>query len=219
MSGAQEPDLEGIATNPIRVLIADDHVTVREGLAAIIGRQADMLMVAEAASGSAAVEHWQQHRPDVTLLDLRMPGMDGILALSAIRRHEPAARVVVLTTFDTDQDISRAIGAGARGYLLKDAPREEMLDCIRRVHAGETVIPPALVAKLAAGVSSVPLTAREHEVLRLLAQGRANREIAEKLFVSETTVKSHLRSLFAKLEVLNRAEAIAVAARRGLVHL
>lgn len=219
MSGVHGPDVKGIATNPIRVLIADDHVTVREGLSAIIGRQADMVMVAEAATGNAAVELWQHHRPDVTLLDLRMPGMDGILALSAIRRHEPAARLVVLTTFDTDQDISRAIGAGAKGYLLKDAPREEMLDCIRRVHAGETVVPPALVAKLAAGVSSAPLTAREHEVLRLLAQGRANREIAEKLFVSETTVKSHLRSLFAKLEVLNRAEAIAVAARRGLVHL
>lgn len=219
MSSIDGPDTKEIPAGPIRVLIADDHVTVREGLAAIIGRQPDMSMVAEAATGKEAVELWQHHRPDVGLLDLRMPELDGILALSAIRRLQPSARLIVLTTFDTDQDISLAIGAGAKGYLLKDAPREDMLDCIRRVHAGATVIPPALVAKLAAGISSVPLTAREHEVLTLLAQGSANREIAEKLFVSETTVKSHLRSLFSKLDVLNRAEAIAVAARRGLIRL
>ncbi len=215
----RKPAAKGIQTSQIRVLIADDHVTVREGLAAIIGRQPDMVIVAEAANGNEAVVLWRDHRPDVGLIDLRMPDLDGILTISAIRRHEQCARLIVLTTFDTDQDISLAISAGAKGYLLKDAPREEMLECVRRVHAGETVIPPALVAKLAAGVSSVPLTAREQEVLKLLAQGSANKEIAEKLFVSETTVKSHLRGLFSKLEVLNRAEAIAVAARRGLIRL
>jgi two-component system NarL family response regulator len=219
VSATGSPPAPPLLPSRIRVLIADDHVTVREGLAAIIGRQPDMAMVAEAATGKEAVQLWHQHRPDVGLLDLRMPELDGIQALAAIRRQQPAARLIVLTTFDTDQDVSRAIGAGAKGYLLKDAPREEMLDGIRRVHAGATVIPPALVAKLAAGVSSVPLTAREHEVLQLLARGCANREIAGRLFVSETTVKSHLRSLFSKLQVINRAEAIAVAAKRGLVRL
>ena len=219
MSAMESPRAPLLSPDRIRVLVADDHVTVREGLAAIIGRQPDMAMVAEAATGAQAVELWHQHRPDVGLLDLRMPELDGIQALTAIRRRQPAARLIVLTTFDTDQDVSRAIGAGAKGYLLKDAPREEMLDGIRRVHAGATVIAPALVAKLAAGVSSVPLTAREHEVLQLLAHGCANREIAGRLFVSETTVKSHLRSLFSKLQVLNRAGAIAVAAKRGLIRL
>lgn len=206
-------------TKRIRVLIADDHVTVREGLAAIVGRQADLIIVGEAATGKEAVDLWRSTKPDVTLLDLRMPEMDGIGALLAIRAIDPSAHVIVFTTFNTDQDISLAISAGAKGYLLKDAPREEMLDCIRRVHAGETIIPPALVAKLATSISNTPLTARELEVLRLLAQGSPNKEIAAKLFVSETTVKSHLRNLFSKLHVINRAEAIAVAAKRGLIRI
>ena len=203
----------------IRVLIADDHVTVREGLAAIIGRQADMAVAGEAASGRDAVNLWQQCRPDVTLIDLRMPVMDGVIAIGEIRRLDPAARIIVLTTFDTDNDIARAIKAGAKGYLLKDTQREELLDSIRRVHAGETCIPPAVVAKLAASMRSETLSARELEVLTLLARGRSNKEIGLELHISETTVKSHLRSLFAKLDVLSRTEAITVASRRGLVQL
>ncbi|MET2825701.1 response regulator transcription factor [Mesorhizobium shangrilense] len=203
----------------IRVLVADDHVTVREGLTAIIGRQPDMIVVAAAATGRDAADLWLEHRPDVVLLDLRMPVLDGVGAMTEIRQQDPSARIVVLTTFDTDHEISRAIKAGARGYLLKDAQRDELLDCIRKVHAGETCIPASLVAKLAASVSSEELTGREMHVLTLLASGKGNREIGLSLHISETTVKSHLRSIFNKLDVLSRTEAIAVASRRGLVQL
>ena len=207
------------STGKIRILIADDHVTVREGLAAMIGRQADMEVVGEAATGRMAVDLWDGLHPDVALLDLRMPELDGVGAIEAIRQRDPAARIIVLTTFDTDTDIANAIRAGARGYLLKDAQREDLLESIRRVHAGETTIAPSLVAKLAAGVSSAPLTGRELEVLLLLARGKSNREIGADLGISETTVKSHLRSVFTKLNVLSRTEAIAVASRRGLIAL
>jgi DNA-binding NarL/FixJ family response regulator len=203
----------------VRVLIADDHVTVREGLAAMIGRQPDMRVVGEAANGRDAVELWRKHRPDVGLLDLRMPLLDGVAALEQIRREDASARVVMLTTFDTDNEISRAITAGAKGYLLKDAQREELLECIRKVHGGETCIPPSLVAKLAAGMSSEALTGRELDVLGLLALGKSNKEIGANLYISETTVKSHLRSIFTKLNVLSRTEAITAASRRGLVRL
>jgi DNA-binding NarL/FixJ family response regulator len=207
------------STDRIRVLIADDHVTVREGLAAIIHRQPDMTVVAEAETGQSAVRLWRSERPDVTLLDLRMPVLDGVGAIEQIRAEDSLARIVVLTTFDTDNEVSQAIRAGARGYILKDAQREELLNTIRRVHAGETCIPPALVGKLAAGMSSDALTSRELEVLTLLARGQGNRDIGVSLLISETTVKSHLRSIFAKLNVLSRTEAIAVATRRGLVRL
>ena len=203
----------------IRVLVADDHVTVREGLAAIIGRQPDMMIVAEAATGGEAVDFWRDHKPDVALLDLRMPDLDGIAALSLIRDIDPKARLIVLTTYNTEQDISLAVGAGAKGYLLKDAPREQILDCIRRVHSGETVIPPSLVTKLATNISSTPLTHREREVLTSLANGMSNKEIATALCISETTVKAHLRNLFLKLDVLNRTEAISAAVKRGLIKL
>ena len=201
------------------MLIADDHVTVREGLAAMIGRQSDMRVVGEAIDGRAAVGQWRKHRPDVTLLDLRMPALDGVGALEQIRREDASACVVMLTTFDTDSEISRAITAGAKGYLLKDAQREELLECIRRVHGGETCIPASLVAKLAAGISSEALTGRELDVLGLLALGKSNKEIGTNLFISETTVKSHLRSIFGKLNVLSRTEAITAASRRGLVQI
>ncbi len=206
-------------TGKIRVLIADDHVTVLEGLAAIIGRQPDMIVVAQAADGREALDLWKEHRPGLTLLDLRMPMMDGIGVITEIRRHDVSARIIVLTTYDTDNDIYRAIKAGAQGYLLKDARREELLDCIRKVTAGETVIPPALMSKLAAGIANEPLSARELEVLALLARGRSNKEIGARLYISETTVKAHLRSIFAKLNVVSRTEAIGVASRRGLVQL
>lgn len=203
----------------IRVLVVDDHVTVLEGLAAIIDRQADMSVVADAPNGREAVDRWLKHRPDVTLLDLRMPVLDGLGAIAEIHAQDAAARIIVLTTFDTDEDISKAIKAGARGYLLKDAPREELLASIRKVHAGETAIPPALVAKLAAGMSSEALTGRELEVLTLLARGKSNKEIGTNLYISETTVKSHLRSIFAKLNVLSRTEAVSAASKRGLVRV
>ena len=196
----------------IRVLIADDHVTVREGLAAIIERQPDMAVVAEAADGRDCVVRWLECRPDVALLDLRMPILDGVGAIEEIRREDSSARLIILTTFDTDNDISRAIMAGAKGYMLKDAHREELLDCIRGVHAGETRIPPSLVAKLAAGVSGEALTSREQEVLTLLAQGHSNKDISVRLNIGETTVKSHLRSIFSKLQVLSRTEAISLRA-------
>lgn len=219
MTGMTITQWNDASKRPIRVALADDHVTVREGLAAIIGRQPDMTVVGEAATGREAVDLWRKHRPDVMLLDLRMPVLDGVLAMDEIRRIDASARIIVLTTFDTDSDISRAIGAGARGYLLKDAQRDELLECIRKVHAGETCIPPGLVAKLAAGMSSETLTGRELAVLKLLAHGKSNKEIGAALYITETTVKSHLRSVFAKLNVLNRTEAISVACRRGLVQL
>ena len=203
----------------IRVLIADDHVTVTAGLVTIIGMQPDMIVIAEGANGREAVELWRNHRPDVTLLDLRMPVLDGVGAIAEIHKEDASARVIVLTTYDTDNGIYRAVKAGARGYVLKDARREELLDCIRRVSRGETCIPQSLVEKLAAGVSSDTLTGRELDVLTLLARGKSNKEIGANLYISETTVKAHLRSIFDKLDVTSRTEAISAASRRGLVQL
>ena len=193
-----------VETDKIRVLIADDHVTVLEGLAAIIGRQPDMMVVGEAGDGQEAVDLWTEHHPDVTLLDLRMPTLDGVGVIENIRKQDASARVIVLTTYDSDTEILRAIKAGTKAYLLKDARREELLDCIRRVNRGETCIPASLAEKLAAGLSSESLTGRELNVLELLAQGKSNKEIGVNLYISETTVKSHLRSIFRKLNVLSR---------------
>jgi two-component system NarL family response regulator len=178
-----------------------------------------MKVVAEAANGREAVELWEKHRPDVTLIDLRMPALDGVGAIEEIRRRKASARIIILTTFDSDNEIARAIKAGAKGYLLKDARREELLECIRKVNSGETCIPPALAAKLAESMSSEPLTGRERDVLTLLARGKSNKEIGSHLYITETTVKSHLRSIFSKLNVLSRTEAITTASRRGLVQL
>lgn len=214
-----EHGLRNAGKDKIRVLIADDHMTVTAGLVAIIGMQPDMMVVADGANGREAVDLWRNYRPDVTLLDLRMPTLDGVSAISEIRKEHPAARVIVLTTYDTDNEIYRAIKAGAKGYVLKDARREELLECIRRVSRGEICIPPSLLERLAAGVSSDTLTGRELDVLALLARGKSNKEIGANLYISETTVKAHLRSIFAKLNVLSRTEAVAVASRRGLVLL
>jgi two-component system NarL family response regulator len=203
----------------IRVLVADDHPTVRAGVSAIIGMQADMEVVAEAENGPQAVELWHAHKPDVTLLDLRMPLLDGVGVITQVCKQEPAAKFVILTTYDTDNEIYGAIKAGAKGYLLKDERREVLLDSVRRVSRGETCIPPALVEKLTSGIRGEALTVRELEVLALLARGRSNKEIAAKLFISETTVKGHLRSVFGKLNVLSRTEATTTALRRGLVQL
>jgi DNA-binding NarL/FixJ family response regulator len=212
---------ESSAAEPkkIRVLVADDHVTVLEGLSAIIGRQPDMMVAGEAADGQEAVDLWIKHHPDVTLLDVRMPKLDGVSTIERIRKRDASARVIVLTTYETDTEILRAIKAGTKAYLLKDARREELLECIRRVNRGETCIPASLVEKVAAGLSSESLTGRELNVLELLAWGKSNKEIGVSLYVSETTVKAHLRNIFRKLKVLSRTEAITVASRRGLVRL
>ena len=203
----------------IRLLIADDHALILEGLAATIGRQDDMTVVAKASNGREAVELWTAHRPDVSLLDLRMPKLNGVGVIREVRDLDVAARVIVHTTYDTDEEIYQAIRAGARAYLLKDAPLQELLDAIRRVHAGETCIPPALAAKLASRMSGEAMTSREMDVLRLLARGRSNKEIGATLFISETTVKTHVRSIFSKLDVMSRTEAIAAANQRGLIQL
>jgi DNA-binding NarL/FixJ family response regulator len=204
----------------IRVLIADDHGIVREGLVSMIRRnKGDMTVVGEASNGREAIDLWKQHRPDVTLLDLRMPELDGVEAINEIRGEDEKARIIVLTTFDGDEDIYRAIQAGAKGYLLKDVPREALMDCIRRVHAGETSVPVHLVAKLADRVSGDTLSQREIEVLKLMAQGKSNKEIGSALFISEGTVKSHGKAIFAKMNVVSRTEAVADATRRGLIRL
>ena len=203
----------------IRVLIADDHSVVREGLVSLITRKTDMTVVGEAANGREAVDLWKQHHPDVTLLDLRMPELDGVGAIKEIRSGDEKARIIVLTTFDGDEDIYRAIQAGAKGYLLKDAPREALMDCIRRVHAGETCVPVHLAAKLAQRVSGETLSDREIDVLKLMAQGKSNKEIGSALFISEGTVKSHVKAIFAKMNVISRTEAVANATRRGLIQL
>ncbi len=201
----------------IKLLIADDHAMILEGLAATIGRQKDMRVVAKAADGREAVDLWKAHRPDVTLLDLRMPKLNGVGVIREIRDEDVSARVIVHTTYDTDEEIYQAVRAGAKAYLLKDVPLDELLDCIRKVYAGETCIPPALGAKLAARMSGEALTGREIDVLKLLAKGRSNKEIGSDLFISETTVKSHVRSMFTKLHVMSRTEAIAAASQRGLL--
>ena len=209
----------GEKASKIRVLIADDHTVVREGLVAMIGKWTDMTVVAEAQNGREAVDQWKRHHPDVALLDLRMPVLDGVGAINQIREQDSAARIIVLTTYDGDEDIYQGISAGAKAYLLKDAPRDDILNCIRKVHRGETFVPPSVAAKLAERVSGVELTERELVVLRDLATGKSNKEIGRHLFISETTVKAHLKNIFAKLNVLSRTEAIATASRRGMVQL
>jgi two-component system NarL family response regulator len=206
-------------SDKIRVLIADDHITVLEGLAAIISRQSDMTVLAQAADGGEVVALWEKHRPDITLVDLRMPVLDGVGAIEEIRRQDGSARLIVLTTFDSDTDLLNAIKAGAKGYLLKDSGRVELLNCIRKVHRGETSIPDSLVQKLATSLHREALTAREVEVLQFLANGRSNKEISAALSISEATVKTHLGNIFRKLDVLSRTEAIAIATRRGLIKL
>jgi DNA-binding NarL/FixJ family response regulator len=204
----------GPKSSVIRVLLAEDHVIVRNGLAAIINQEPDMTVVAEAGEGGEAVELWKQHRPDVTLMDLRMPGLSGANAIYEIHEAYPGVRIIVLTTFDGDEDIYRAIRAGAKAYLLKDVKREELFHCIREVHAGRS---PAVAAKLAGRQTFDELTPRELEVLKLLAEGKPNKIIASTLSIAEVTVKSHVRAIFTKLNVLSRTEAIAVASRSGLI--
>jgi two-component system NarL family response regulator len=205
--------------NPIRLLIADDHSVVREGLVSLVKRTSDIVIVAEGSNGREAVDLWKQHSPDVTLLDLRMPELDGVAAINEIREVDPSAHIVVLTTYDGDEDIYRAIKAGAKAYLLKDTARDALVDCVRRVHAGETYLPPPLAAKLAERVSGAALSQREMEVLQRMGAGKSNKEIGAELFISDGTVKTHVRGIFTKLDVVSRTEAIATATRRGLIQL
>jgi DNA-binding NarL/FixJ family response regulator len=204
---------------PITVLIADDHSLVREGMAAVINHQTDMHVVAEAGNGQEAVEHFLAALPDIGLLDLRMPMVDGIGAIRAIRREVPDARLVVLTSYETDEDIYRALRAGAQGYLFKSCAKEELLECIRAVSCGRSWIPPGVGAKLAKRVVAPDLTRRETDVLEALSIGKSNKEIGALFDISEATVKVHMTHILEKLRVSSRTEAINVAVGRGLVRL
>jgi DNA-binding NarL/FixJ family response regulator len=203
----------------IRVFCVDDHPLLREGISAIINNQPDMSLVAEAATGGEAIQKFSEHQPDVTLMDLRLPDMSGIDALIAIRADFPEARIIMLTTFEGDVEIQRSLEAGARGYLLKSMPPKELVEGIRQVHAGKKRIPPQLAAQLAEHLGDESLTEREIEVLRHVAGGNRNREIAERLFISEETVKVHIKHIMEKLGAADRTQAVAIAVRRGIIQL
>ena len=204
---------------PARVLLVDDHALLRTGVANIINQEPGLRVVAEAGDGAEALAAWEQHRPDVTLLDLRMPVMEGVEVVRQIRARDPHALVIVLTTYDTDDEISSALKAGAKAYVLKDIAADALVNCIHDVLAGKTYLAPAAAAKLAEGVTRVQLTPREMAALKLVADGKANKEIASALHISERTVKTHLAHLFEKLGATSRTEAVKVATRRGLVRL
>ncbi|HEU4869877.1 MAG TPA: response regulator transcription factor [Pyrinomonadaceae bacterium] len=206
-------------SNPIRVFSVDDHPLLREGISALVNSQADMTLVAEASNGAEAIQMFKQQQPDVTLLDLRLPDMSGIDILIAIRSEFPEARVIMLTTFEGDVEIQRALQAGARGYMLKNMPPSELLDVIRQVHAGKKRIPPEIASQLFEHMSDEMLTAREIEVLREVAGGNRNREIAERLFISEETVKVHIKHIMEKIGASDRTQAVAIGLRRGIIQL
>ena len=212
------PEVSTVAAKA-RVLLVDDHALLRTGVANIINHEPDLHVVAEAENGVEAITAYERHQPDVTLLDLRMPVMEGVEVVRQIRERDPRARVIILTTYDTDDEISQALKAGAKAYVLKDISADDLVACIRDVLAGKTYLAPAAAAKLAEGVTRVQLTPRELSTLRLLADGKANKEIANELDISERTVKTHLAHLFEKLGVTSRTEAFKVATRRGLVRL
>ena len=203
----------------IRVLSVDDHPLLSEGIATMINSQPDMQLISQAASGGEAIQQYREHRPDVTLMDLRLPDLSGIDAMIAIRSEFPEARIVMLTTFEGDVEIQRALRAGARGYLLKNMPPSEILDVIRQVHAGKKRVPPEVALQLAEHMSDEDLTAREVEVLTKVAGGNRNRDIADLLFVSEETVKVHIKHIMDKLGAKDRTQAIAIAVRRGIIEL
>lgn len=204
--------------NAICVLVADDHPIWREGLVAAIQSREGMKVVAEASNGEQAVELFRVHRPDVTLMDLRMPEMDGLAALTSIRAEFPSARIIMLTTFDSEEDIYRGVHAGAQGYLLKSVSHEELLEAIRKVHSGQKYLPFDVASRLAERMQTVELSERELDVLRLIAQGRSNKEIASTLFVVEGTVKAHVSNILAKLAANDRTQAVTIAIKRGILH-
>lgn len=207
-------------STPIRLLIVDDHPVVRDGLVAILHQgEPDLEVVGEAGDGKEAVAIWRSLRPTVTIMDLQLPGLSGVEAIAAIRREDPDARILVLTTFDGDADIQRALEVGARGYLLKSMRRATLIEAVRAVAAGQRYLPPATAARLVEAMETERLTARELDVLKLLAQGHRNREIADELGLAEPTVKIHVNNLLRKLQVKDRTEAAMVALKRGIIHL
>jgi DNA-binding NarL/FixJ family response regulator len=203
----------------IRVITADDHPVVRTGIAAMIANEPDMSVIAEAPNGAAAVTLYAEHRPDVVLMDLRMPRMDGVSAIRTILSTDPDARIIALTTYDGDADIYRALDAGAVGYLVKDTLGEELVRAVRTAAAGKRIIPPPVAGRLAEFTPRVDLTEREVEVLRLVAKGLRNKEIARVIGRTEETVKIHVKHLMQKLDVEDRTEAVTLALQRGIIHL
>ena len=203
----------------IRVFSVDDHPLLQEGLAAIINNQPDMVLIAQASSAQEGIQLFRKHKPDVTLMDLRLPDKSGIDAMIAIRAEFLEARIIMLTTFEGDVEIQRALEAGARGYMLKSMPPRDLVEVIRQVHAGKKRIPPQLAAQLAEHMSDEDLTAREIEVLSQIAGGNRNRDIAEKLFITEETVKVHIKHIMEKLGASDRTQAVAIGLRRGIIEL
>jgi DNA-binding NarL/FixJ family response regulator len=219
IKGIAEREERMSETGTIRIMAADDHPLLRQGIAAIINSQSDMVLVAEASNGNEAIQKFHEHTPDVTLMDLRLPDLSGIDAVIAIRTHHPDARIIMLTTFEGDVEIARALEAGARAYLLKSMPPRELADVIRQVHAGKKRIPPDVAARLAEHVGDEALTQREVDVLNHLAGGNRNRDIADRLCISEETVKVHVKHIMDKLGASDRTEATAIAVRRGIIQL
>jgi two-component system, NarL family, response regulator len=203
----------------IKVLSVDDHALLREGIAALVNAESDMKLVAEASNGQDAIEKFRLHRPDVTLMDLQMPALNGIEAIIGIRSEFPNARIIVLTTYAGDVQVLRALKAGAQGYLLKGHVRRELLDTIRAVHAGQKRIPTEVAAELAEHAGEENLTPREIDVLRLIATGNANKEIAAQLSIAEETVKSHITNILAKLGANDRTHAVTIGLKRGIIEL
>ena len=203
----------------IRILCVDDHPLMREGITAVIQNEPDMVVIGEASNGQEALQAFRKHHPDITLMDLRLPDMSGIDALIAIRAEYAAARVIMLTTFEGDAEIQRALQAGAQGYMLKSMPRKRLVEMIRKVHAGAKSIPTEIAAHLAEHLGDEFLTRREVDVLQKMAGGNRNRDIAEQLFISEETVKGHVKHIMEKLRASDRTEAVAIAVRRGIIHL
>jgi DNA-binding NarL/FixJ family response regulator len=210
-----------MSTDPslIRILAVDDHPMLREGIAALVASQSDMKLVGEASNGREALEQFRKHRPDLTLMDLQMPGMDGIEAMVAICSEFPEARIIVLTTYKGDIQVLRALKAGARAYLLKGLLRKELLETIRAVHAGQKRIPPEVAAELADHAIDDALTSREIDVLRLIAGGNANKLVADRLSITEETVKGHVKNILSKLGASDRTHAVTIALKRGIIDL
>ena len=207
------------AHQPIRILTADDHALLRQGIASLVGLESDMEIVAQASTGREAVEKFKAHRPDITLMDLQMPDISGIEAMIAIRNEFPNARIIVLTTYAGDVQVMRALKAGARGYILKGRVHKELLETIRAVHAGQKRLPPEVATVVAEHAGEDELSARELDVLRLIAAGNANKEIAAQLSVTEETVKSHVTSILSKLGANDRTHAVTIALKRGIIEI